>query len=54
MGASGLHAHADRGYYSGIELKACEDEGIALYVPKPMTSNAKAAGRFDKTNFTYI
>jgi len=24
------------------------------FVPKPMTSNAKAAGRFDKTDFVYI
>ncbi len=54
MSAPELHALADRGYYSGIELKACEDEGIAVYVPKPMTSNARAAGRFDKTDFVYI
>lgn len=54
MGATELQALADRGYYNGVELKACEDEGIAAYVPKPMTSNAKAEGRFDKTDFIYI
>lgn len=54
MGTSELHALADRGYYNGIELKICEDEGIKTYVPKPMTSNAKAEGRFDKTDFIYI
>jgi hypothetical protein len=49
-----LQAFADRGYFSGTELKACEDDGITAFVPKPMTSNAKAAGRFDKTDFIYI
>ena len=54
MGTVRLYAHADRGYYNGRELKACEDAGIAAYVPKPMTSNAKAEGRFDKADFIYI
>jgi len=54
MGASDLQALADRGYYHGVELKNCDDMGIAAYVPKPMTSNAKAEGRFDKTDFIYI
>jgi hypothetical protein len=54
MGKVRLKALADRGYFSGIELKACEDAGIAALVPKPMTSNAKAEGRFDKTDFIYI
>ena len=54
MGRAGLQAIADRGYYSGLELKACEDAGIAAYVPKPMTSSANADGRFDKGDFIYI
>lgn len=54
MGKKKLQAFADRGYFSGIELKACEDAGIATYVPKPMTSGAKAEGRFDKSDFVYI
>jgi len=54
MGKTKLQALADRGYYSGPELKACDDAGIATYVPKPMTSNAKAEGRFDKADFIYI
>lgn len=53
-GAPELEVVADRGYYSGVELKACEDAGIRAYVPKPMTSNAKAEGRFDKSDFIYI
>lgn len=54
MGKKKLHAYADRGYYSAPEIKACADAGIAAYVPKPMTSGAKAEGRFDKSDFIYI
>jgi len=34
--------------------KACEEAGITALVSKPMTSNAKAAGRFSKADFIYI
>jgi transposase len=44
---------ADRGYYKGTELLKCEDAGIAAVVPKPLTSNSKADGRFDKRDFVY-
>jgi transposase len=54
MGKNKLHALADRGYYSGPELKACDDAGITAYVSKPMTSNAKAHGRFSKADFVYM
>jgi transposase len=54
MGKTKLQALADRGYFKGTELKACEDAGITTYVPKPMTSGAKAEGRFDKSDFIYI
>lgn len=54
MGHQNLQAFADRGYFSGPEIKACEDVGITAFVPKPMTSNAKAQGRFDKADFIYI
>ena len=39
---------------NGTQLKACEDAGITTYVPKPMTSGAKAEGRLDKGDFIYI
>lgn len=52
-GATGLRVFADRGYYNGPELKACKDAGIETYVPKPMTSSARAAGRFGKEDFVY-
>jgi len=54
MGKKKLQAVADRGYYSAPHIKACDDAGIAAVLPKPMTSNAKAEGRFDKSDFIYI
>jgi transposase len=54
MGRKTLNAVADRGYFSGPEIKACEDSGITPLVPKPMTSNAKAEGRFSKADFIYV
>ncbi len=54
MGKTRLRAYADRGYFSGLEIKACADAGIEPFVPKPMTSNAKAEKRFDKADFIYI
>jgi transposase len=49
-----LQALADRGYFNGLEIKACTETGITPLVPKPMTSNAKAQGRFSKADFIYI
>ena len=54
MGVETLDAVADRGYYASEELRACEEAGIAVTLPKPMTSNAKAAGRFGKQDFRYV
>src|SRR5512140_210907 len=54
MGKDKLKAFADRGYFNGPEIKACEEAGITPFVPKPMTSNAKAEGRFGKNDFVYI
>lgn len=45
---------ADRGYYKGEEIFECERQGITALVPKPLTSNSKAEGRFDKRDFVYI
>src|SRR4249920_328532 len=54
MGKQRLQAVADRGYYSGPEIKACTEANITPMVPKPMTSNARAEGRFSKADFIYI
>jgi len=49
-----LDAVADRGYFSSEELLACENAGITVTLPKPMTSNSKAQGRFGKQDFRYV
>jgi transposase len=54
IGAETLDAVADRGYYSSQQILACEQSGIAVTLPKPLTSGAKAAGRFGKQDFVYI
>src|SRR5436305_12414425 len=46
MAVETLDAVADRGYYTSEEILACEEAGITVTLPKPMTSNSKAAGRF--------
>jgi hypothetical protein len=53
LGVEQLDVVADRGYYNGEELLACEQNGIAVHVPKPSTSSNKAKGLFDRTEFHY-
>lgn len=54
MGADALDVLADRGYFSGEEILACESLGVTPYVPRPLTSGAKAEGRFGKQDFVYL
>lgn len=49
-----LDVVADRGYFNSAEILACEEAGITVTLPKPMTSNAKAEGRFGKQDFRYV
>lgn len=49
-----LEAVADRGYFDGEEILACEEAGVTVTLPKPMTSGAKAKGRFGKQDFVYL
>jgi transposase len=51
--AQRLDAVADRGYFNSEEILACEQAGITVTLPKPMTSGAKADGRFGKQDFIY-
>ena len=44
---------ADRGYFSGTEILACDQAGITAYVPKTQTSNSQARGLFGKRDFIY-
>jgi transposase len=54
LGVDKLEAVADRGYYSGEEIKACDDAGIAVTLPKPATSGMEAKGQFGKHDFAYL
>ena len=54
LGVDELEAVADRGYYSGEEILACDKAGIAVTLPKPMTSGMEARGRFGKQDFVYL
>jgi transposase len=53
MGVDALDVLADRGYFKGEEVLACVPLGVTPYVPKPLTSGAKAKGRFGKQDFVY-
>jgi len=52
--AESLEAFADRGYFKGEEVLACEQAGITVTLPKPQTSGAKSGGRFGKQDFRYV
>ena len=54
LGVDRLEAVADRGYYNGEEILACDNAGIAVTLPKPMTSGIEARGRFGKQDFVYL
>jgi transposase len=53
LGVSELNVIADRGYFSSEEIRQCEEAGVTAFVPKCVTSGAKADGRFDKADFIY-
>lgn len=49
-----LEVVADRGYFDSNEILACAEAKITVTLPKPMTSGAKADGRFGKQDFAYL
>ena len=54
MGKLKLKVLADRGYFSGPDIRVCELAGIATYVPKPLTSASRKKGLFTKRDFIYV
>ena len=52
-GADELRVLADRGYFSGEEVRACEEAGIMAIVPKPLTSSGMKRGFFAKQDFVF-
>ena len=53
-GQNALTAIADRGYYKGRDILACGQAGMMPLLPKPLTSGAKADGRFGKQDFVHL
>ena len=53
IGSDALEVVADRGYYKGEEILACEQSGITTYLPKPQTSGNQAKGLFGRHDFIY-
>jgi hypothetical protein len=53
MPGEAIEAIADKCYYSGQEIVACEEAGVAVTVAKPRTSNAGASGRFEKADVVF-
>ena len=53
IGVDHLDVVADRGYFHGEELLACDEARITTYLPKPQTSGNLAKGLFGKRDFIY-
>ena len=53
IGVDHLDVVADRGYFHGEELLACDEACITTYLPKPQTSGNLAKGLFGKRDFIY-
>jgi hypothetical protein len=53
IGTDELDAVADRGYFKGEEILACDEAGITTYLPKPQTSGSLSKGKFSKRDFIY-
>jgi transposase len=51
--AKNLSVVADKGYYNGKEVLACDSIGVTAYVAKPLTSANTARGLYGKESFKY-
>ena len=54
IGIEALTVVADRGYFKSEQILECTKSGITPIVPKSLTSNNRAEGRFDKQEFIYV
>jgi transposase len=53
LGTEQLEVVADRGYFAGEEILACDESNITTYLPRPLTSSGRKRGRFTKEDFVY-
>ncbi len=44
---------ADRGYFSGAKIAACDKAGITVVMPRPETSGNRSKGMYVKADFKY-
>ncbi len=52
-GCEQITALADRGYFSGAQVLACDGTGVAPIVPKTLTSSGTKRGLFARQDFIY-
>jgi hypothetical protein len=52
-GCQEVTALADRGYFSGDQILACEGASVSPIVPKTLTSNSAKGGFFTRQDFIY-
>jgi len=53
IGTEALEVVADRGYFKGEEILACDASKITTYLPRPQTSSSRKRGMFSKRDFIY-
>jgi len=53
IGTDTLDVVADRGYFTGTEILACEESNITTYLPRPQTSTIAKKEMFTKRDFIY-
>jgi transposase/IS5 family transposase len=53
LGVERIDAVADKGYYKGEDIQACEEAGIDAYVARPQRGSAVSHGLFRKEEFRY-
>ena len=53
IGTDHLRVVADRGYFKGEEILACDEASITSYLPRPQTSGNVKKGMFSKRDFIY-
>ena len=53
LGVARIDAVADKGYYKGEDIRACEEAGIDAYVAHPQRGSAVSHGLFRKEEFRY-
>jgi transposase len=54
IGTDKLDVVADRGYFKGEEILACDKARITTYLPRPQTSRNITKGLFSKRDFQYL